>query len=293
MGAQPSAGVEPRARGQGRLGAGADHSRPTARSRTRAPIWVTAASATTLNVDWDDDGTVDATVPITAFQSVRLFDTTDGDQTGARIFTTDGTFIAAAWGQDPSISSAGAPALDLGNTRASGRRTFRSSRTALSRAIGNGNGLLDPGDTLLYTLFVLNTGVVDADDVVVTDTPDPYTIVRPRYHDMIAGTPYPDDVRLRPRSRSTKRSEPRDADSRPGRHHHLRESGRQSAPSPTQQIINVAEVTYGTGVVVTSTNVAAVTPPQFTVTKTSESSRARRFRARRCSTRLPSRTRRH
>jgi uncharacterized repeat protein (TIGR01451 family) len=41
-------------------------------------------------------------------------------------------------------------------------------------------------------------------------------------------------------------------------------------PSPQQQIINVAEVTYGTGVIVSSTNVGAVTPPQFTVTKASD-----------------------
>jgi uncharacterized repeat protein (TIGR01451 family) len=234
-----------------------------------SPIWVTAASATTLNVDWDDDGTVDATVPITPFQSVRLFDTSDGDQTGARVFTTDGTLIAAAWGQDASVSSPAAPALDLGTLVLPAPDVTILKNSSLATDV-NGNGLLDPGDTLLYTLFVLNTGVVDADDVVVTDTPDVYTTYA-------AGTteidtlPYPDD-------------------SPPSTPFPLDETGinlgtltpgqgvtityerlvGNPLPSPTQQIINVAEATYGTGVIVSSTNVGAVTPPQFTVTKTSD-----------------------
>jgi uncharacterized repeat protein (TIGR01451 family) len=233
-----------------------------------SPIWVTAASATTLSVDWDDDGTVDATVPIAAFQSVRLFDTSDGDQTGARIFTTDGTLIAAAWGQDASVSSAAAPALDLGTLVLPAPDVSILKNSSLANDL-NGNGLLDPGDTLLYTLFVLNTGVVDADDVLVTDTPDPYTTYAVGTM-LIGGSPYPDDVP-------------------PATPFPLDETGinlgtltpGQSVtityerlvgnplPSPEQQIINVAEVTYGTGVIVSSTNVGAVTPPQFTVTKAS------------------------
>ncbi len=234
-----------------------------------SPIWVTAASATTLNVDWDDDGTVDTTVPISAFQSVRLFDTSDGDQTGARIFTTDGTLIAAAWGQDPSISSAGAPALDLGTLVLPAPDVSILKNSTLAND-ANGNGLLDPGDTLLYTLFVLNTGVVDADDVVVTDTPDPYTIYAAGTT-TVAALPYPDDS-------PPATPFPLDAAGinlgtlTPGQGITItyeREVG-NPLPSPTQQIINVAEVTYGTGVVVSSTNVSAVTPPQFTVTKTSD-----------------------
>jgi uncharacterized repeat protein (TIGR01451 family) len=157
-----------------------------------SPIWVTAATATTLSVDWDDDGTVDATVPLAAFESVRLFDTSDGNQTGARIFTTDGTFIAAAWGQDASVSSAAAPALDLGTLVLPAPDVTILKNSTLATDL-NGNGLLDPGDTLLYTLFVLNTGVVDADDVLVTDTPDPYTTYQPGTT-IVASVPYPDYI---------------------------------------------------------------------------------------------------
>jgi uncharacterized repeat protein (TIGR01451 family) len=225
-----------------------------------SPIWVTAASATTLNVDWDDDGTVDATVPITTpFESVRLFDTSDGDQTGARIFTTDGTLIAAAWGQDASLAFSNSPALDLGTLVLPLPDVTILKNSSLATDL-NGNGLLDPGDTLLYTLFVLNTGVVDADDVIVTDTPDPYTTYA-LGTTIIDAAPYPDD-------------------SSPSTPFPLDESGinlgtltpglGNPLPSPQQQLINVAEVTYGTGVVVTSTNVGAVTPPQFTVQKSSD-----------------------
>ena len=54
---------------------------------------------------------------VSAYQSLRLFDNVnnDNDQTGARIYTIDGTKIAAAWGQDLSASVAGS-AFDLGTS---------------------------------------------------------------------------------------------------------------------------------------------------------------------------------
>jgi uncharacterized repeat protein (TIGR01451 family) len=39
----------------------------------------------------------------------------------------------------------------------------------------NGNGAANPGDTLLYTVQITNTGTADATSVVFTDTPDPNT----------------------------------------------------------------------------------------------------------------------
>ena len=52
--------------------------------------------------------------PLAAFESVRLRDGSDNDQTGLRVYTLDGTRIAAAYGQDPSNASRESPALDLG-----------------------------------------------------------------------------------------------------------------------------------------------------------------------------------
>lgn len=235
-----------------------------------SPIWVTAASPTTLNIDWNDDGTVDQTVAIAqALQSVQLRDTSDNDQTGARIFTTDGTFIAAAWGQDPNGASPGLPAIDVGTAVLPAPDVSILKNSSLAQD-ANGNGLLDPGDTLLYTLFVLNTGVVDADDVTVTDTPDPYTTYAPGTTeiDLVAHpddappeTPYPFDGSgvdlgtLTPGQGVTITYELAVGD---------------PLPSPEQQIINTAEVTYGTGVFVSSTHVDPVATPQFSITKVSD-----------------------
>jgi uncharacterized repeat protein (TIGR01451 family) len=233
-----------------------------------SPIWVTAASPTTLNVDWNDDGVVDQTVVITqAFQSVRLRDP-DRDQTGARIFTTDGTLIAAAWGQDPNGSTTALPALDVGTAVLPAPDVSILKNSTLSLDL-NGNGLLDPGDTLRYTLFVLNTGVVNATNVTVKDVPDPYTTYQLNTTS-IDGTPRPDDVPP---------STPFPLDEAginlgtltPGQGITItydRGVG-DPLPSPQQQIINTAEVTYGTGVFVSSTHVDSVTTPQFQVTKTS------------------------
>jgi len=233
-----------------------------------SPLWVTAAAPTTLNIDWNDDGVVDQTVAITtAFQSIRLRDA-DLDQTGARVFTTDGTLISAAWGEDPNGSPAGNPGLDLGTSVLPAPDVSILKSSALAQDV-NGNGLLDPGDTLRYTLFVLNTGVVNATNIVVTDAPDPYTtyalnttrlngVLQP--DDTVGATPFPLDEAginigtLTPGQSVTITYERAVGD---------------PLPSPQQQIINTAQVTYGTGVLVSSTNVSPVAPPQFQVTKTS------------------------
>jgi uncharacterized repeat protein (TIGR01451 family) len=240
----------------------------TPATENSSPIWVTAASATTLNVDWNDDGTVDTTVAIGALQSVTLRDP-DGDQTGARIFTTDGTLIAAAWGQDPNGASAAAPAIDAGTAVLPAPDVSILKNSTLAQDL-NGNGLLDPGDTLRYTLFVLNTGVVNADNVVATDVPDPYTTYVLNTT-LVGGAAYPDDV-----SPST----PFPLDEAginlgtltPGQGVTItyeRAVG-DPLPSPQQQIINTAQVTYGTGVLVSTTHVSVVAPPQFNVTKSSD-----------------------
>jgi uncharacterized repeat protein (TIGR01451 family) len=41
----------------------------------------------------------------------------------------------------------------------------------------NGDGQIDPGDTLAYTVVLANSGAVAATAVTFTDTPDPITIL--------------------------------------------------------------------------------------------------------------------
>jgi uncharacterized repeat protein (TIGR01451 family) len=233
-----------------------------------SPIWVTAEADTVLDVDWNDDGVVDLVVPISALESVQLRDP-DGDQTGARIRTQDGTFISAAWGQDPLGASPAAPALDLGTTVLPIPDIYILKNSSLSNDV-NGNGLLDPGDTILYTLFVLNTGVGPALDVVVIDTPDPYTTyvlgttisanLGTLPDDVSPATPYPLDETgynigtLIPNQSDTLTYELRLGD---------------PLPSPQQIIVNTAQVSIAGGTTSSSSQVTPVTPPQFSVVKSS------------------------
>lgn len=100
------------------------------------PIWVTANAPATIYVKWDgnmSDREADYYTPcglpydeahtITALQSIRLFDTTDNDQSGAAVFTCgdDPVPFAAVWGQDAFAKNDGkeatptaSPAMDVG-----------------------------------------------------------------------------------------------------------------------------------------------------------------------------------
>jgi len=139
-----------------------------------SPIWVTANAATTLSVDFDDDGTPDQTISIAALESVRIYDTSDDDQSGTRISTSGGVLVAAAWGQDPSAASAGNPALDLGTTVLS-VPPIAVNKVGVLSIDRNGNGLVDGGDTIRYDITVANPGLSTAVGVFLTDTMDSNT----------------------------------------------------------------------------------------------------------------------
>ena len=234
-----------------------------------SPIWVTAEADTILDVDWNDDGVVDLVVPILALQSIQLRDP-DGDQTGTRIRTQDGTFISAAWGQDPNGASPASPALDLGTTVLPIPDIFLLKNSSLANDV-NGNGLLDPGDTLLYTLFVLNTGVGNADNVTITDTPDPYTTyvvgttstlnLGAIAADVLPSTPFPvDETGLNIGTLVPNQSDTLTYERQVG----------DPLPSPQQQIINTAQVNIDGGTTSSSSEVTLVTPPQFDIVKSSD-----------------------
>ncbi len=130
-----------------------------------SPIWVTANAATNLHVDFDGDPTTgalvdiegnrfDQLVAIGALMSVRLFDL-DNDQSGARIYTLDGTLITAAWGQDPSTASPASPGLDLGTTVVPISRLRIVKEGVLVDDI-DGDGGIDPGESIRYTITITN-----------------------------------------------------------------------------------------------------------------------------------------
>lgn len=140
-------------------------------SQNGSPVWVTAEANTTLYIDYDGDGTSDTSSALSRLESLRIFDP-DNDQTGMRIYTIDGTRIAAAWGQDPGTAGTGAPYLDLGTTVMPfiNPLLLKDAKLYIDQ---NSNGVIEAGDTLLYTITIKNIAASDFVDGVLLDTPDP------------------------------------------------------------------------------------------------------------------------
>ncbi len=181
-----------------------------------SPVWVAPTAATTLYIDLDADPT---TGPNTdpngnkynfscaagalqprlikdyggtscfansAFESSK--GTGDGDMTGARIYTVDGTDIAAAWGQVPGLNAV-APAIDMGTTVL----PFPTLDMVKDAEIvgDDGDGLAEPGDTIRYTITITNRGLQPVDDLLLTDDiPEHTTYVEDST--TTNGSPYPD-----------------------------------------------------------------------------------------------------
>ena len=146
-----------------------------------SPVWVTAVGATRIYVDYDGDPTTglltdpngsgyDAHTDVSAFESLKLFDTFNGDndQTGTRAYTVDGTLIAAAWGQDPDTAGPGNPYLDLGTTILP-VPLFNVFKSVDITNDVNGNGYAEIGDTLRYTIRVSNDGPTSESFVILED----------------------------------------------------------------------------------------------------------------------------
>ncbi len=144
-----------------------------------SPLWVTATGATDLFVDFDGDPTTgalidpqgnryDQLIPISSLQSLRIFDP-DGDQSGMRVYTLDGTLIQAAWGQDPGTASPSAPGLDLGTTVLPIPK-LRVIKEGLLIDDVDGDGGIDPGETIQYTITITNVSDAVIPEAIVEDT---------------------------------------------------------------------------------------------------------------------------
>ncbi|NNF64775.1 MAG: DUF11 domain-containing protein, partial [Acidimicrobiia bacterium] len=164
-----------------------------------SPLWITPLANTRVYIDLDADPTTGAHAgadpdgnlydfhcDLTALQSRQIY--ADGslvdntscltiatqpslgtgprDLTGARVYTTDGVDIAAAWGQAPIYR--GRPALDLGTAVFPFPSVSLEKITVLSGDV-DGDGLVDPGDELTYQIWGTNNGLVSINGIVVTD----------------------------------------------------------------------------------------------------------------------------
>ncbi|MHB9116082.1 MAG: C25 family cysteine peptidase [Thermoleophilia bacterium] len=197
-------------------GPGRDASSGAGLTENASPVWVTPVADTTVYVDFDADPTTgpltdpygskyDIAYAMTAWSSQKIYDGGDGDQTGLRLYTVDGTLIATAWGQDPTTASTGAPALDLGTTVLPLPEFMVDKTSALSVDV-DGDGFIDPGDTVTYTILVTSVGpsplrnisVLDPLPANTTYVPNSttyalYTAAPSAVADDTLGTPYPLD----------------------------------------------------------------------------------------------------
>ncbi|OGQ77904.1 MAG: hypothetical protein A2289_19270 [Deltaproteobacteria bacterium RIFOXYA12_FULL_58_15] len=82
-------------------------------SENGSPVWISPLmDNTTIKVDWDANGVYDNTYTVDTLSALRLYDTSDRDQTGMRVWGSN-KFVAA-YGQDPDVASASGDVLDLG-----------------------------------------------------------------------------------------------------------------------------------------------------------------------------------
>ncbi len=167
-----------------------------------SPVWVTPTKATTIYVNYAGNYDIGPLVApnghryntnysLVAYQFQTIFNPTTRNMTGARIFTSDGTTFAAAWGEDANVASQGAPYLDAGT----GIIPFPVPNIAKTSAMAvdqDGNGKLSWGDTLEYTIRVQNDGMLVLGNVLVLDALPP-SLLYVTNSTTVNGTPVADN----------------------------------------------------------------------------------------------------
>lgn len=157
-----------------------------------SPVWVTPTANTTLYIDSttvqmkDGNGNaVTGTIAngrtsfaISKLQSYRVFDTSDKDQTGLTAYTLDGTLITAAWGEDPSIAGGGTPYLDMGTTVTPYpdyvlSKSAQETSPSLITGASDGDGVIELGEQVTYTVRLTNRAVIDLYNIVLKDNVTP------------------------------------------------------------------------------------------------------------------------
>lgn len=128
-------------------------------------VWVTPVADATISVDYDGDGIVDDTFSAEALESIQITDPNDNDMSGALITSLDSdgepVNIAVAWGQDPSRGTdVQEDELDLG-TVVVPLPDITAQKNASLYIDNDQDGQFDPGDTIEYTITVLNISPVD------------------------------------------------------------------------------------------------------------------------------------
>lgn len=131
-------------------------------------IYVTATDATTIYVDYDNDGTPDANFDVDPLEEVAITDPNDFDMTGAYLYTEDGTSFAAVWGQDQNATP-GIPAIDAG-TGITPLRSLALQKTFTLLIDNDCTGSISVGDDVRFRLDYINDSTTLLNTVTVSDT---------------------------------------------------------------------------------------------------------------------------
>jgi hypothetical protein len=134
-------------------------------------VYVTAVSATTVFVDYDNDGNPDASFDVAPLAQVDITDPNDHDMTGAFLYTNDGTSFVAVWGQEKDADP-GLPSIDVG-TGIVPLPSVALHMTASLLADRDCTGTPTQNDLLRYRLQYFNDTVNPVFNAIVNDNLPP------------------------------------------------------------------------------------------------------------------------
>jgi large repetitive protein len=147
------------------------------------PLWVSSTDSVnnvTIYVDLDGNPATgpltdingdkyDASYVLLPFSIRTIYDNSDNDQTGIHVYTLDGSNIVAAWGEDAATAGPGNPFLDVGTTIPPDPSFFmKKAYTFTYDPLSN--RLADAGDTIRFTINVINNTLQPYTDIYIFDT---------------------------------------------------------------------------------------------------------------------------
>lgn len=131
-------------------------------------LYVSAATTTTIVVDYQNDGLITDTFVISRNAEVAIFDPNDFNLTGAYLYSLDNTPFALVWGQDRAAVG-GQPSLDMG-TAIVPLASINLNKSVVLLVDADGSGTPTWGDTIRYDIFVSNNSNSDLTPTVIEDT---------------------------------------------------------------------------------------------------------------------------
>lgn len=187
------------------MGIGRDYTSAVNPNENASPVWVTPVgngnTAVTIYVDYDADPNTgaltdpngykyDVALSLRELERAKVYNPA-GDQTRMLLYTlASGVKLAVAWGSEPGVASPSEPGLDMG-TGVPPLPNFDVAKLVSLYADNDEDGYPSPGDELLYTILIQNTGRAPVFDILLKDTLSSDTTYVPNstYWQIGSGTP--------------------------------------------------------------------------------------------------------